>query len=67
MSTPTQTTNKLHFEDLDSHRFEDMGYELLYRLQKWSRREQNDRSLSYLSYVIPREFYSPLFLKSSSK
>ncbi len=44
MSTPTQTTNKLHFEDLDPHRFEDMGYELLYRLQKWRRIENWGRS-----------------------
>ena len=35
MNTPTRTTNKLHFEDLEPHRFEDMGYELLYRLQNW--------------------------------
>lgn len=36
MNTPTRTTNKLHFEDLEPHRFEDMGYELLYRLQNWN-------------------------------
>ena len=44
MNTPTRTTNKLHFEDLEPHRFEDMGYELLYRLQKWNRIENWGRS-----------------------
>lgn len=37
MNTPTQTTNRLHFEDLDPHRFEDLGAELLYRKQEWKR------------------------------
>lgn len=37
MNTPTKTTNKLHFEDLDPHRFEDLGAELLYRKQDWKR------------------------------
>ena len=31
MNTPTKTTNRLHFEDLDLLRFEDLGAELLYR------------------------------------
>ena len=44
MNTPTRTSNKLHFEDLEPHRFEDMGYELLYRLQKWNRIENWGRS-----------------------
>lgn len=44
MNTPSRTTNKLHFEDLEPHRFEDMGYELLYRLQKWNRIENWGRS-----------------------
>ena len=44
MNTPTRTTNKLHFEDLEPHRFEDMGYELLYRLQKWNRIENWGKS-----------------------
>lgn len=37
MNTPTRTTNRLHFEDLDPHRFEDLGAELLYRKQVWKR------------------------------
>lgn len=37
MNTPSQTTNRLHFEDLDPHRFEDLGAELLYRKQEWKR------------------------------
>ncbi len=37
MNTPTQTINRLHFEDLDPHRFEDLGAELLYRKQEWKR------------------------------
>ena len=43
-SKPTRTTNKLHFEDLEPHRFEDMGYELLYQLQKWNRIDNWGRS-----------------------
>ncbi len=34
---PTKTTNRLHFEDLDPHRFEDLCYELLKRLHTWKR------------------------------
>ena len=37
MYNPTRTTNRLHFEDLDPHRFEDLGAELLYRKQDWKR------------------------------
>lgn len=44
MYNPTRTTNRLHFEDLEPHHFEDMGYELLYRLQKWNRIENWGRS-----------------------
>lgn len=44
MSNLTQTTNKLHFEDLDSHRFEDLAYEILYRKQEWYRIENWGRS-----------------------
>ena len=29
MSILTRTINKLHFEDLDPHRFEDLAYEVL--------------------------------------
>ena len=39
MNTPTQTTNRLHFEDLEPHRFEDLVYELLYSKQDWKRIE----------------------------
>lgn len=39
MNTPTRTTNRLHFEDLDPLRFEDLVYELLYRKQEWKRIE----------------------------
>ena len=39
MNTPTRTTNRLHFEDLDPLRFEDLVYELLYRKQEWNRIE----------------------------
>ena len=44
MSNLTQTTNKLHFEDLDPHRFEDLAYEVLYRKQEWARIENWGRS-----------------------
>lgn len=37
MSTPTITTNRLHFEDLEPRRFEELGYQLLSRLYKWDR------------------------------
>lgn len=32
---PTRTTNNLHFEDLDWHRFEQLVYEILYREKEW--------------------------------
>lgn len=44
MNTPTKTTNKLHFEDLDPHRFEDLAYEVLYRKQEWARIENWGKS-----------------------
>lgn len=34
---PTTTTNRLHFEDLDPHRFEDFGMEFLHRKYQWKR------------------------------
>lgn len=37
MNNPTSTTNKLHFEDLDWRRFEQLTYEILYREKKWER------------------------------
>jgi len=32
---PTKTTNRLHFEDLDPKRFEDLCLSLVYRMKKW--------------------------------
>lgn len=37
MPNPSITTNRLHFEDLEPRRFEELGYQLLYRLHKWNR------------------------------
>ena len=37
MPNPTVTTNRLHFEDLEPRRFEELGYQLLHRLYKWVR------------------------------
>lgn len=37
MTPPTVTTNRLHFEDLEPRRFEELGYQLLQRLYKWDR------------------------------
>lgn len=34
---PSVTTNRLHFEDLEPRRFEELGYQLLHRLYKWNR------------------------------
>ena len=44
MNAPTRTTNRLHFEDLEPHRFEDMAYEILFRQQDWSRIDNWGRS-----------------------
>ena len=44
MHNPTRTTNRLHFEDLDPHRFEDLAYELLYRKEVWKRIDNFGRS-----------------------
>lgn len=35
MPKPTRTINPLHFEDLDSRRFEDLALALVYRLRPW--------------------------------
>ena len=35
MNKLTRTTNRLHFEDLEPHRFEDLASELLYRKHNW--------------------------------
>lgn len=37
MLNPSITTNRLHFEDLDPRRFEELGFQLLQRLYKWDR------------------------------
>ena len=34
-NNPTRTTNKLHFEDLDWRRFENLTYELIHREYEW--------------------------------
>jgi len=35
MTQPTRTINRLHFEDLDPGRFEDLSLALVYRLRQW--------------------------------
>ena len=35
MTKTTRTTNRLHFEDLDPKRFEDLCLQLVYKLKKW--------------------------------
>ena len=37
MLNPSVTTNRLHFEDLDPRRFEELGFQILQRLYKWDR------------------------------
>ena len=44
MHNPTRTTNRLHFEYLETHRFEDLAYELLYRKEVWKRIDNFGRS-----------------------
>ncbi len=44
MNTPTRTTNRIHFDDLEVHRFEDLAYELLYRKDAWKRIDNFGRS-----------------------
>lgn len=39
MNNQTQTTNRLHFEDLDWRHFEQLSYEILYREKKWKKRD----------------------------
>lgn len=34
---PSSTTNRLHFEDLEPRRFEDLSFEILNRTKKWKR------------------------------
>lgn len=35
MNKPTRTYNKIHFEDLDPIRFEDLCLSMVYRMQRW--------------------------------
>lgn len=37
MPNPSVTTNRLHFEDLEPRRFEELGFQLLQRIYKWER------------------------------
>jgi len=37
MAKPTKTTNPLHFEDLEAHRFEDFGMDVLKKMYQWKR------------------------------
>ena len=37
MAKPTKTTNPLHFEDLEAHRFEDLGMDVLKKMYQWKR------------------------------
>jgi len=40
---PTRTTNPLHFEDLDPHRFEDLTRQLVYDFRNWASLEPTGR------------------------
>jgi hypothetical protein len=42
--TPSRTTNQLHFEDLDPHRFEDLVRQLVYGWRNWTVLEPLGRS-----------------------
>lgn len=42
--SPTRTTNPLHFEDLDPHRFEDLVRQLAYDFRSWAALEAIGRS-----------------------
>ena len=42
--TPTRTTNPLHFEDLEPHRFEDLVRRLIYDFRPWRDLEATGRS-----------------------
>lgn len=44
MATVTRTTNPIHFEDLEPHRFEDLVRQLIYDLKDWSRIEGTGRA-----------------------
>src|SRR5690349_16746567 len=40
---PTRTTNPLHFEDLEPHRFEDLIRQLVQDVRKWDKLEPTGR------------------------
>jgi hypothetical protein len=44
MKTPSRTTNPLHFEDLEPHRFEDLVRQLIYEFKAWKSLEATGRS-----------------------
>ncbi len=44
MARPTRTTNRLHFEDLDPRRFEDLVLSLVYRLKTWEELHHDGRT-----------------------
>ena len=44
MAKATQTTNPLHFEDLEPHRFEDLVRQLIYDFREWTLLEAIGRS-----------------------
>jgi hypothetical protein len=35
MATPTKTTNRIHFEDLENRRFEDLAQNIVHKLRPW--------------------------------
>lgn len=44
MKPPSRTTNPLHFEDLEPHRFEDLVRQLIYEFRPWKSLEATGRS-----------------------
>jgi hypothetical protein len=48
----TRTTNPLHFEDLEPHRFEDLIRQLIYDFREWHRLEATGRQGSEEGFDI---------------
>lgn len=44
LATVTKTTNPLHFEDLEPHRFEDLARQLIYDFRDWANLEATGRT-----------------------
>src|SRR3990172_1953982 len=44
MTKVTRTTNRIHFTDLSSTRFEDLGMQLVYRLHRWEEIHHDGRT-----------------------